>query len=277
MPIVGQHKKPAKKPLVANSISHAVMLTYERPGLLTETLRSLKAASPDLWVVVYDDGSESEEKLEELKEVEANGVHVNREPHRGLVRTWMKVFFDLSCGLDNVYIDEEGVILLEDDLLFAPGWDETLLRMGKGVAELGLNPGAMTCFRCHKEPQGPIVELNGVRAYQSMQHGFQVNMVPLGIFRDLSVFEEAAQNSEKGEHGIDIWFIGGLSHRLDMTSFMTEQSWVAHTGACNTIAGRQGYASFKGYGHNLVHCLLQVVERVDSPINEDFQLFKMHP
>jgi hypothetical protein len=72
----------------------------------------------------------------------------------------------------------------------------------------------------------------------------------------MDVFEEAARNSENGNHGIDIWFIGGLAHRMGLTSFMSEQSWVAHVGAGRSIAGGQGYASFKGVGYELVHGLL---------------------
>jgi len=255
MPIVGKHERPQEQALVPKTIVRAVMLTYERPGLLTETLKSLKEASPNLKVVVYDDGSKSEEKLRELDAVERGGVHVNREPHRGLVRTWVKVFFDLAATIDVFYEAEDGVVLLEDDLKFAKGWDDVLLRMAQGVADIGLKPGAMTCFRCHERPQAPIVDLNGVRAYQSMQHGFQVNMVPIGVFDNLPVFEEAALNSDKGCHGIDIWFIGGLSHRLGLTSFMSEESWVAHTGAGRTIAGKQGYLPFNGEGYNLVESL----------------------
>ena len=177
----------------------------------------------------------------------------------------MQIFFDLSCTIDVTFAEEDGVVLLEDDLLFAHGWDNTMLKMAKGVEKLGLSPGSMTCFRCHEEPQAEIHDLCGVRGYQSMQHGFQVNMVPVGIFKHLHVFEEAAQNSEKGDHGIDIWFIGGMSHRLGLTSFMSEQSWVAHTGAGRSIAGGQGYVSFKGVGFELVHGLLgESVDQADG-------------
>jgi hypothetical protein len=252
MPVVGCHDKKATRIITPKNIALAVMLTYERAGLLTTTLESLRKASPNMKVIIYDDGSTSEEKLKELEDVEAMGFKVCREPHRGLVRTWMYVFEELSYTVDLVYCDDEGVVFLEDDLAFAKGWDETLLKMAKGVESLGLKPGAMTCLRCHSEPQSQIHNLNGVNAYQSMQHGFQVNLVPFSILNSMSVLEEAAQNSEKGEHGIDIWLIGGLSHRLGLTSFMSEESWVAHTGAGNSVAKGQGYRSFDGVGYNLV-------------------------
>jgi len=255
MPVVGCHNKPQRGPLTPSRISHAVMLTYERAGLLTATLESLMRASPDLHVVVYDDGSETPEKLAELDTVEASGIHVNRLGHRGLVRTWMEIFIALSAGVNTVYEEDAGIVLLEDDLLFASGWDQTMLRMAKGVERLGLKPGAMTCFRCHEEPQAKVYDLNGVQAYQSMQHGFQCNMVPAWVFDQAAFLEEAAQNSEKGDHGIDVWFIGGMAHRLGLTSFMSMESWVAHVGAGRSVAADQGYVSFKGVGYNLVHGL----------------------
>lgn len=251
MPVIGNHEKKVETKTPKN-IKLAVMLTYERAGLLTATLESFRKATPDMHIVIYDDGSKDGDKLQELDAIEANGFTVNREPHRGLVRTWMKVFKDLSL---TDYNDDDGVVFLEDDLLFAKGWDETLLKMASGVEALGLEPGSMTCFRCHYEPQSQMYDLNGVSAYQSMQHGFQVNMFPLWVMEEMEVLEEAALNSEKGRHGIDIWLIGGLSHRLGLTSFMSEESWVAHVGAGRSVAEGQGYMSFKGVGYNLVHGL----------------------
>ena len=248
MPVVGQHEKPKETILVPKKVALAVILTHERPGLLTRTLDSLRAASPDLHIIVYDDGSTSPEKAEELDNA---GVHVNREPKRGLVRTWMKVFDDISCALDLTVADDEGIVLLEDDLLFAPGWDKTLLTMAGGAADLGFKPGTMTCFRCHGEIQSEVRNLRGVEAYQTLGHGFQVNMVPAGVFRHLEVFEEAAKASEAGRHGLDVHLIGALSHRLGLTSFMSMESWVAHMGANNSIAADFGYVSYQGFGEGL--------------------------
>lgn len=252
MPIVGSHEKRVEEVLTPRRIAMAVVLTHERPGYLTRTLESLRKASPWLKVVVYDDGSDSDEKLEELQFVEENGYHVNYGVHRGFVRTWMQVFFDISRGIDNVYDRSDGIVLLEDDLIFAKGWDGVLLAMAAGVEALGLRPGAMTCFRCHGEPQNPLVNLNGVMAYQTMQHGFQLNMFPAWVFDERKMLEEAADNSENGEHGIDIWLMGLMAHRLGLTSFMSEQSWVAHVGASQSLVESQGFRSFKGVGYNLV-------------------------
>jgi glycosyltransferase involved in cell wall biosynthesis len=255
MPIIGNHERRKPKVKTPKSIALSVMLTYERAGLLTATLESFRKATPDMQIIIYDDGSKSEEKLKELDAVEELGFTVNREPHRGLVRTWMKVFSDLRETLDVDWSDDQGVVFLEDDLLFAKGWDETLLKMASGVEALGLKPGAMTCFRCHYDIQAQIHDLNGVEAYQSMQHGFQVNMFPLWVMNEVEVLEEAALNSENGGHGIDVWLIGGLAHHLDLTSFMSVESWVAHVGAGRSVAESQGYKSFDGVGYNLVHGL----------------------
>jgi len=258
MPIVGQHKTK-RDVWTPTSIETVVVLTYERPGLLTKTIASIKAASPELYVVVYDDGSTSPEKLLELETVEESGIHVNREPHRGKVRTWLKITFDLSCCINNTMTESSGVVLLEDDLLFAPGWDETLLKMAGGVEDAGLKPGAMTCFRGHEEPQNLVRELREVRAYQTMQHGLQVNLVPAHVFNHQDVLMEAARLSEEGRHGLDVWFIGMLSHRLGLTSFCAEQSWVAHTGAGNSIAETNGSKPYSGIGYELSSELIRSV------------------
>ena len=94
MPIVGQHEKRIKKIRTPDRIVQAVMLTYERPGLLMATVESFHKATPYIHLTIYDDGSTSEEKLRELDLVEAMGFQIHREPHRGLVRTWRKVFYD---------------------------------------------------------------------------------------------------------------------------------------------------------------------------------------
>lgn len=259
MPVVGCHDKPTKRTYVPAYIEQAVVLTHERVGLLTATLESLRAVSPTLRIVVYDDGSQSAEKQAELDDVEAMGITVRREPKRGLVRTWMQIFKDIAEGVGNSYDPDAGIVLLEDDLLFAQGWDDVLLRMARGVHSLGMCPGAMSCFRCHDEPQTELRDLNGVRAYQSMQHGFQVNMVPAWVFTQTAFIAEAVASSESGGHGIDIWFIGGMAHRLGLTSFISEQSWVAHAGAHQSIAQHSGYRPFPGVGYELVPELTQMV------------------
>lgn len=253
MPIVGQHEKRVEKVNVPQEIVRAVMLTYERVGLLTATVESYKKTT-DIPLYIYDDGSATDEKMKELDVVEKMGCVVYREKHRGLVRTWRKIFYDFSAGIDLVYAADDGIVLLEDDIIFAKGWDKTLLKMAKGAKDIGLKPGAMTCFRCHKVPQAQIHNLNGVNAYQTMQHGFQINMVPMGVLNENKFLDEAVERSEEGDQGLglDIWFIGGMADRLDLTSFMSEQSWVAHVGANKSVAEGQGYKSFKGVGYNLV-------------------------
>lgn len=257
MPVVGCHERPQYRTYVPTHIEQAMLLTHERTGMLTKTLASLRAASPLLRVIVYDDGSQSDEKQAELDAVEASGVTVHREPKRGLVRTWMKIFSDIVEGVGSAYDLDAGIVLLEDDLLFAGGWDDVLLRMARGVHSLGLQPGAMSCFRCHYDIQSEIRDLGGIRAYQSMQHGFQVNLLPAWVFTQTDFLEEAVRNSENGMHGIDIWFIGGLAHRLGLTSFVSEMSWVAHTGAGQSIAEESGYVPFEYEGYELVEGLAE--------------------
>ena len=266
MPVIGNHTKAVKASTTPTEVSLAVILTYERPGLLTATIDSLRAASPDLRFVIYDDGSESQEKKDELKAIwERGGISVSEEPHRGLIRSWVKIFGDFVSWS---FKPTDGIVLLEDDLLFAKGWDDTLLKMAQGTAALGLKPGAMTCLRCHETPQSQVLNLNGVEAYQSMQHGFQVNLIPAYVFNKHWFYEEAAKNAEAGRHGIDVWFVGGLSHRLGLTSMMSCESLVAHVGAGNSIAGKQGFESFNGMGYNLPPELLREAALATSAIQD---------
>jgi hypothetical protein len=257
MPIIGQHEqKRFNKTRVPTELIGAVMLTYNRAGFLSATVESFRKTT-DMRLYIYDDGSDTGDKLRELDAIEEtyDNIVIYREPHRGLVRTWRKVFYDFAATIDLVNTGDEGIVLLEDDLLFAEGWDQTLLTMAKGCADKGLKPGAMTCFRCHDEPQAQIIDLNGVKAYQTMQHGFQINMVPLWVLGQNEFLDECVERSESGQHGIDIWFIGGMADKLGLTSFMSEESWVAHVGANRSVAEGQGYRSFKGVGYNLVHGL----------------------
>jgi hypothetical protein len=247
MPIVGRHLKDDRGVKTPKSIDLVVTLTYERPGFLTRTVRSLRRTA-DVPVIIYDDGSTSQEKLDELSRLEADGFLVSREPHRGFIRSWVYIFHQLR---ESFLSPEAGVVLLEDDMIFSFGWDETLLQMAAGTEDLGLQPGAMTCFRVHEEPQAVVRSLRGVEAYQSMQHSFQINMVPAFVFDEVEFYEEAANNAEAGRHGIDVWFLGGLSHRLGLTNMVSVDSWVAHIGAKKSIVEGQGYQSFSSMGYGL--------------------------
>jgi hypothetical protein len=251
MPVIGEHSSPERIEAPSRIVG-AFMLTYERPGLLLKTVTSY-LQNADIPLTIYDDGSESNEKRAELDWISRQGPEVVMEPHRGLVRTWIKVFEDIADKFD----DNDGIVMLEDDLLFAPGWHETLVRMAQGAKNLGFKSGAMSCLRCHAHPQAQIRNLDGVEAYQSMQHGFQVNMVPAWVLKRKDFLEEAVELSEGGNHGLDVWFLGGLSHRLGLTNFISYQSWVSHVGGGQSVAEGQGYRSFHGLGYNLVDSLCE--------------------
>lgn len=253
MPVIGEHSKLEKSIPAPSRIVAAFMLTYERPGLLLRTVNSFLNTVPHIPLTIYDDGSETNEKRAELDWVQGLGPKIVRGDHLGLVRTWMKVFEDMGDQFD----DNDGIVLLEDDLLFAQGWNKILIRMAQGAAEMGFKPGAMSCLRCHAYPQAQLMSLEGVQAYQSMQHGFQVNMVPAWVLRRKDLIEEAVGLSESGRHGMDVWFLGGLSHRLGLTNFMSYQSWISHVGGGQSVAEGQGYQSFYGLGYNLVDSLIE--------------------
>ena len=155
-----------------------------------------------------------------------------------------------------------GLVLLEDDLSFASGWMGILERMYEGAADLGFMPGAMSCLRVHEMPQGKIINLRGVEAYQSMWHGFQVNLMPWEVIENEKLIQLAAEQTLRKKHGIDVYLLGGISDRMGRTNFISIESWVAHEGVGRSLVESQGYKSFQRRGYGLV-------EELRSPNKED--------
>lgn len=245
---VGEHPKHKtevcefKKPV-------ALVLTYNRTGLLTGTVNSFLNTTSCIPLHIFDDGSDSDTKHLELGILE-NLAKVHRLPHAGLAQSW-RTAFELIYKM-GVY---DSVIMLEDDIVFAKGWLDVLRDMQAGIAGMGLLQGMTTCFRSHSVPQMPLVSLNGVRAYQSMAHGFQVNLMPMAVLGRLDIFDEAAEMMEfckkKTGQCLDIYWVGLLSHRLHRVNFVSEQSWVAHIGF-ESMVGKQGFGNCRHPGFELV-------------------------
>ena len=225
----------------------AVLLTYERAELFLRTVESFRDKSGDLPLLVFDDGSTEPSKVAALVQAECDSfTSVERMPRRGLVDSWVGVLDTARTA------DVENLVLLEDDLVFATGWLDVLERMQGGVRDIGFKPGAMTCFRCHAEAQSEIRDLRGVRAYQSMYHAFQVNMIERAVLDRFDVVEEAAKKTKEQYPGFDIYFLGLLSHRLRRINFCSMESWVGHTGVGNSVTALGGKLSFAHRGYGLV-------------------------
>lgn len=247
---VGEHRKPAVALPPMGRVA-ALMSTYERTGMLERTVRSFLAATPGVPLTVFDDGSPSAAKRDELVRVEGFGVTVVRLGRGGFVSTWLEAFAWSRGVLEGF----GGVVALEDDLSFAPGWLDVLRRMHDGAIGGGLMPGAMSCLRVHELPQGKVVELGGVEAYQSMGHSFQVNLFPMAVACDVDLLAESAGYAIRGRHGIDVHLVGLMSHRRGRTSFVSMRSWVAHEGFSDSVVASQGYRPLKIRGYELVEAL----------------------
>lgn len=226
----------------------AMMITHERTGLLEATVRSFKAKTPDMPLTVFDDGSSSDEKRLELGRIVNLGVNVLLFPKAGFVATWLRAFEWMRRAKS--YLG--GVILLEDDLSFATGWDDVLRRMYEGAADLGYQSGAMSCLRVHDVPQARVLSLRGVDAYQSMGHSFQVNLMPWEVIENKAMIDQAAEETKRGKHGLDIYLLGAISDRMGRTNFMSTESWVAHEGINKSLVVGQGYRSLTHRGRGLV-------------------------
>jgi hypothetical protein len=232
----------------------ALMLTHERPGTLLATVGSYWRTC-DMPLYVFDDGSKDPEKLGELGLVKATGATVCMLGHTGFARSWLDIF---QYARENL-TEYDSLVLLEDDLQFAEGWLETLQAMQKGIAGLGLGQGMVSCLMPHNEPQSAVVDLGGVKAYQSMAHTFQVNMMPFEILDSFEVIEESVKEvlETRSGHGLDIYLVGNLAHRLNRQSFVSTSSWVAHVGIDSVVEG-QGFGSCRTAGTNLVPELAKI-------------------
>ena len=251
-----REKRPLRRARELGAVQ-ALMLTHERPGLLSETVASFnKTASISLTVI--DDGSESVEKKAELDRLEAEGTTIWRFSKGGFVNTWVRALGRARGSMRDV----GGLVLLEDDLSFAKGWMCILRRMYEGAADLGYMPGAMCCLRPHEEIQAKKIVLDGVDAYQSMWHGFQVNLMPWEVIENEKLIQLAAEQTLRKKHGIDVYLLGGISDRMGRTNFISIESWVAHEGVGRSLVESQGYKSFQRRGYGLV-------EELRSPNKED--------
>ena len=246
---VGEHEKRqgAKASPCENPV--ALMITHDRPGLLLATVGSFWKTTSCVPLNIFDDGSTHRDKAAELELVRGTGAVIHKLPAMGFARVWQHAFLFAKEHLRAF----DSVIMLEDDIVFAKGWLETLQAMQKGIVGLGLGQGMTSCFRPHEEPQNPVVELCGIEAYQSMAHTFHVNMMPMDVLRDFSVVEESVSeviNTRRGL-GLDVYLVGNLAHRLNRQSFVAMQSWAAHLGLESIVEG-QGFGKCGHPGFNLV-------------------------
>ena len=245
---VGEHKKMAKPEPCEFKNPVALVMTYNRLGFLSGVVDTFFETTEGVPLHVFDDGSDNPCKRLELQGME-DLVTVHKQEHKGLVGAWREA---LEFARKNLR-DHDSLILLEDDIRLGKGWLDVLKKMQTGIADLGYLQGMTSCFRPHKEPQSPVVDLKGVKAYQSMAHGFQVNLMPMAVLDRMDVFEEAAVNVAASKSGktLDVYWVGNLAHRLNRVSFVSMQSWVAHIGF-ESIMLQQGLGACRCAGFDLV-------------------------
>lgn len=228
----------------------ALMLTYNRPGLLIGSVNSFFNTTQGIPLYIFDDGSDDPNKSVEFScLVKRENVEVRIMPHRGFARSWLEILRLVKGGLG----DYDSVITLEDDIIFASGWLDVLQKMQSGMADLGYAQGMTTCFRPHRNLQSSLVDLRGVKAYQSMAHTFHVNLFPMALLDRFDILEESVEESlkSKSKHGIDVYWVGNISHRLGRVNFISEQSWIAHVGFSSMVK-KEGFTACMHGGINPV-------------------------
>jgi hypothetical protein len=201
--------------------------------------------------------------MHELRTMEACRTPVTKMPHQGFARAWQQILTETKSVFGSLH---DSVIMLEDDIVFAEGWLETLQSMQRGIAARGLRQGCASCFRPHLEPQSKVVELGGVPAYQSMAHTWHANLMPMSVLDNMEVLTESVDEvlaSRRGL-GLDVYYVGNLAHRLNRTSFVAMESWVAHRGYKNSLVSKQGFGNCQHPGVNLVSELSRFGEEYEK-------------
>lgn len=219
------------------------MLTYERPGMLTSTVASFMDATPGAVLNVFDDGSESTLKADELAAVEKTGTVVHRMTHGGVGPGWQRTI--------EAARDAEGcdcVVLMEDDLRFSVSWLDVLARM---YTAAGDKVGFVSCFRAHSEVKGSLVELDGVEAFYVPFNTFQVNLASQEFLKELDL-KTASDAAERERTGID-YHLFPQAKRLGRKCIVSARSYVAHIGARDSGARKAGYAYYPFLAVNPVY------------------------
>jgi len=219
------------------------MLTYERPGMLKATVESFTDATPGAVLHVFDDGSNSAKKVDELVELEKTGVVVHRMTHGGVGPGWQRTI--------EVAMNAEGcdcVVLMEDDLRFSVSWLDVMARM---YAAVGDRVGFVSCFRAHSEVKGSLVELDGVEAFYVPFNTFQVNLASREFLKELDL-KSASDDAESQRTGID-YHLFPQAKRLGRKCVVSARSYVAHMGARDSGARKAGYAYFPFVAVNPVY------------------------
>lgn len=238
-----EERKPARgriNPLI-------LMVTYERPGVLTATLDSFFKATPGYVLHVLDDGSPSDEKNEELNKVQKRGVIVHRMPHRGIGPTWMEIFRFAKANVSG----HDSVIFLEDDLEFSVSWLDVMASMLLGAVEQGYKVGMMTCFRAYEVAKN-VVTVGGIEVFEPENNSFQANIFLPELLDSMDVMDEAAKEAEAEKWGIDKRLCENIRSKMGRVNFSSVRSYIKHTGGRTSIARKHGYVYYPFDGCNLV-------------------------
>lgn len=236
-------RRPARRRLRP----YFAMLTYERPGMLTSTVASFMDATPGAVLNVFDDGSESPMKADELAALEKAGVVVHRMKHGGIGPAWKKT---IETARDAKECD--CAVLMEDDLQFSVSWLDVMARM---YAAIGGSVGFVSCFRPYDEElRGETVLLDGVEAFYADFNTFQVNLAPKELLWELDL-AAAAEEAERERTGVDSYLFPQAA-RLGRVCAISVRSYVAHRGHRDSGAKKAGYKYFPFVAVNPVYELV---------------------
>lgn len=221
-----------------------VMVTYERPGMLTSTVDSFVETTPGAELHVFDDGSSSLSKKMELDWMENSGVKVHRLVHGGVGHCWKNAMeFARDSGADCA-------VMMEDDIRFSVSWLDVLTRM---FVVAGENVGFVSCFRSQGD-DGKVELLDGIEAFRVNFCTSQTNMVSSEFLGKLDIVD-AARKADENKTGVD-YHLFPQSVKMGRTNWMSVRSYVSHYGGNKSIARGHGYNNYPFMGMNRVYELV---------------------
>jgi hypothetical protein len=195
--------------------------------------------------VVFDDGSESAAKDEELEDVASLGAEVVRARREGFGRSWIRMA-ELAASRAR---GKDSVVVLEDDVVLSSAWLDVLAHMFVG-ASARCRPGLMSCFRHWTGEWGERTVLDGVEAVASRFNTTQANIMPVEVMMETGAFERA--DGKVGPAGGFDVRLGEELGRMGLRHFATVRSYAMHGGAGRSVVAGQGLPSFPLRGVNVV-------------------------
>jgi glycosyltransferase involved in cell wall biosynthesis len=212
-----------------------VMTTYERPGMLTKTLESLRKTY-DGDMVIFDDCSREGEKINELAGTDEEIVV---RPHR--MGTYVNTRLAIREGFERC--NDDAIVYCQDDVRFADNWYELGLECFYDCSQNVYRMGILSLYNFRFPPgpglgrvlehghPGAVCWVVDRQAWEKLEDQYELCKWEL---------EESVEKREKkrGRCHMCDWVICTLLRELGCKIAYTSVSYVQHVGDHSTLCKR---------------------------------------